>query len=488
VKIFSFLFLLSFCNAQAAEKPSIIVGSKIFAESYILAEIFSQIIDETGEAKAIRKFGLGQTGIAFQALNEKKIDLYPEYTGTIAESILKDHVAKTIPELRAQLEPLGLTISDSLGFKDTYALAVRRDDAQEMSLSKISDLKSHTDIRAALSHEFMERSDGYPKLKAIYGFHLANLHGIAHGLSYQAIERDEISLTDIYSTDAMVQKLNLVVLEDDLSVFPDYSAIIFAQSSLPTRFPKTWKKLLALQDSISSSEMTHLNAMAELEKKTFAEVAAFFLKSKTQHQRASLWSTVWKLTKQHVALVGISLIAAVLVGVPLGIISAKYKFLGQIILSSSGVIQTIPSLALLCFLIPIFGIGNTPALVALFLYGLLPIVRGTYVGLTSLDSRLREVSKALGLSYLQRILRVEIPMASPSIMSGIRTSATINVGTTTLAALIGAGGYGVPIVTGLALNDINTILEGAIPAAIMALVVHWLFDLAEIFIVPKGIR
>jgi len=162
--------------------------------------------------------------------------------------------------------------------------------------------------------------------------------------------------------------------------------------------------------------------------------------------------------------------------------------LGQVILLISGMVQTIPSLALLCFLIPFFGIGTKPALVALFLYGLLPVVLNTFVGIKSIDSRLKETAVALGLRPLERLRLIEIPLAGQSILAGIRTSTVIGIGTATLAALIGAGGYGVPIITGLAMNDLNTVLIGAVPAAGLALIAHFFFEILSRWVVPRGMR
>ena len=136
-------------------------------------------------------------------------------------------------------------------------------------------------------------------------------------------------------------------------------------------------------------------------------------------------------------------------------------------------------MALLCFLIPIFGIGTLPSLVALFLYGLLPIVLSTFTGIKTLDPRLIEAADSLGLTSWQKIKLIEVPLAFPQILAGIKTSAIINIGTATLAALIGAGGYGAPIITGLALNDMPTVLQGAIPAALMAFMVHGIFEVIE---------
>jgi osmoprotectant transport system permease protein len=190
----------------------------------------------------------------------------------------------------------------------------------------------------------------------------------------------------------------------------------------------------------------------------------------------------------HIYLVLVSLGAAVLLGVPLGILAARHEGLGQAELVAVGILQTIPSLALLCFMIPLFGIGKLPALVALSLYALLPIVRNTYTGLIGIDRQLLEIAGVLGLSPWQRLTRIELPLSSLHIMAGIKTSAVWTVGTATLAAFIGGGGYGDLIVRGLALDDLSLILSGAVPAALMALVIHGLFELVDRVVIPKGLR
>jgi osmoprotectant transport system permease protein len=187
-------------------------------------------------------------------------------------------------------------------------------------------------------------------------------------------------------------------------------------------------------------------------------------------------------------LVALSLLLAILVGIPLGVLATRSAFLGGAILSLSGLLQTIPSLALLALLIPFLGIGAIPALVALFLYSLLPIVRNTYVGLTTIPQPLAEAAEAIGLSSAAKLFRVRLPMASPAIMAGIKTSAVINVGTATLAALIGAGGLGEPILSGIQLRQNGLILQGAIPAAVLALLVQRAFDAFDLVVVPRGLR
>jgi len=178
----------------------------------------------------------------------------------------------------------------------------------------------------------------------------------------------------------------------------------------------------------------------------------------------------------------------VLLGLPLGILAARRRRLAQAELMGVGVIQTIPALALLSFMIPLFGIGQLPALVALSLYALLPIVRTTHAAISSLDPRLVEMTTVLGLRGWRRLAWIELPLASVTIMAGIKTAAVLTVGTATLAAFIGGGGYGTLIVTGLALNDVGTILTGAIPAAVMALVIHAAFEALDRVVVPRALR
>jgi osmoprotectant transport system permease protein len=166
----------------------------------------------------------------------------------------------------------------------------------------------------------------------------------------------------------------------------------------------------------------------------------------------------------------------------------KRRRIGQAVLGIAGVLQTIPSLALLVFMIPLLGIGAAPAIVALFLYSLLPIIRNTAAGLAGIPPSIVESAEALGLPAGARLRVVELPMASRSILAGIKTSAVLNVGTATLGALIGAGGYGQPILTGIRLDHVGLILEGAVPAALLALAVQGLFEGLERWVVPEGLR
>lgn len=183
-------------------------------------------------------------------------------------------------------------------------------------------------------------------------------------------------------------------------------------------------------------------------------------------------SKLLEQTLSHISLTLASLFIAILIGVPLGIlISKKLRFSG-LVLGLAGILQTIPSIALLGFMIPLFGIGHKPAIVALFLYSLLPIIRNTFTGIREIEPLLTEAARGMGMTPLQILLKVEIPLAMPIILAGIRTAAVINVGVATLAAYIAAGGLGEFIFGGIALNNTNMILAGAIPAALLAI----LFD------------
>jgi len=493
------LLLFALISLPATAKPQLTVGSKRFTESYVLGEVIKQTVQRAGEADAVHKKGLGNTGIVFAALKTGAIDVYPEYTGTIWQELLKQKGAPDMAAMNTQLQPLGLSVGVPLGFNDTYALAMRDDQAQKLGIVTTSDLAKHPELRVSLSHEFLTRADGWPGVKATYGMPFTP-QGIDHGLAYAAIGGGQIDVTDIYSTDAQIEKYHLRVLKDDKSYFPAYDAVLIYRSDLPTRLPKSWSALQRLQNTIPGDQMVKLNAQAELKHMAFTDIAQDFLATQLKEgtvakaRSTSLLSTTFggdflKLTWEHLRLVFISLFFAILVGVPLGIWGARSRYAAGPILSIVGVLQTVPSLALLIFLIAlVHAIGDLPALIALFLYALLPIVRNTYTGLTDITPALRESAQALGLSAGARLRLVELPLAARSILAGVKTSAVINVGTATLAALVGAGGYGQRIVEGLARNDQQTLLTGAIPAALLALLIQWLFDAADRWLVPAGLR
>ncbi|RUL66514.1 ABC transporter permease subunit [Dyella dinghuensis] len=464
------------------------IGSKAFTESVILGEVARLAARQAGVA-AEHKRELGGTSILWSALQHGDIDAYPEYTGTITHELLKNLAPDAdIPTLRAALKPLGIGITDSLGFNDTYAIGMREDRAAQLGISRISDLLPHPDLRLGLSNEFMDRSDGWPGLRQRYGLPQTQVRGLDHALSYRALASNAVDAIDLYSTDAEIPYYHLRTLDDDRHYFPHYDAIFLYRLSLEQSSPEFVKALQALSGRIGEDAMRQMNAMVKLHGEKETVVAAAFLGVQPDSDGASFWSRLLQRTVEHLRLVLVSLIAAVLLAVPLGVFAARSRRLGQIVMALTGVLQTIPSLAMFVFMIPLFGIGTWPAVAALFLYSLLPIVRNTYTGLVGIPPDLRESAAALGLPRGVRLRRVELPMALRSILAGVKTAAVINVGTATLGALIGAGGYGQPIVTGIRLDDIGLILEGAIPAALMALAVQGLFEGIEHWLTPRGMR
>lgn len=494
-RILSAMLAFALTSTFAAWAGSkVTVGSKAFAESWILGDALTTLARQAG-ADATHRKNLGGTEIVYQALRNGGIDVYPEYTGTIAQVLMKAQGSPSPREMRTFLETQGIGMSESLGFNDGYALAVTAGAQKKYGLFKISDLAVHPDLRLALSHEFIGRADGFPGLAKAYGLHMRNVRGIQHDLAYGALAAGQADVMDIYTTDAQIEKLGLKVLEDDRHFFPRYDAVLLYRIDLPKRAPRAFAAMKRLEGKIDEATMIRANAMVVLDKKTSEEAAATLLHNTlgdaapaSASAASGIASDILHNTLVHLALVGVSLLAAILIGIPLGILAAHSRFLSGLTLSGAGLLQTIPSLALLAFLIPFLGIGTTPALVALFFYSLLPIVRNTYVGLTTIPPNLNEAAQALGLDPMSQLLFVRLPIASPTILAGIKTSAIINIGTATLAALIGAGGLGNPILQGIALRDNSLILQGAIPAAVLALVVQGGFDLLESAVVPKGLR
>jgi osmoprotectant transport system permease protein len=477
--------------ASAGADAVVRVGSKSFTESYVVAEISAQAIEAAGAARVERRVGLGGTGIAYRAVAHGSVDFYPEYTGTISRAILKDPSIESPDAIRTALRPHGLTISEPLGFANTYALAVRADVARRLGLERISDLARHPELSGAFTSGFLERDDGWPGLRRHYGLALASVRTIEHALAYQALASGSVDVIDVFSTDGRLTRADVTVLRDDRRFFPDYAAVLLARTDFVARHPDAWAALeRALVGRLDDRTMTWLNGLADLEGRSARQVAARFLGREVTEadERARLVRELGTLTRQHLELVAAALVLAVLAGVPLGILAVRSVKVGQAELMAVGVLQTIPALALLCFMIPFLGIGTLPALVALFLYALLPIVRGTATGLATLDRQLLEIADVFGLTGWRRLARIELPLASVSILAGVKTAAIWTVGTATLAAFIGGGGYGTLIVRGLALDDVTTILAGAIPAALMALVFHGLFELVDRLLVPRGLR
>lgn len=457
------------------------VGSKNFTESYLLAEMLAQLLEVEGH-KVERRFGLGGTLVCFEALVNREIDVYIEYTGTLEQVILKGSdlhptVSSLNNRLAAQQQPV--KVLDSLGFNNTYAMALKASLSESLGLNTVSQLGNQPDLKVAFSLEFLNREDGWPGLSSLYNLpHQPT--GIDHGLAYQAIDDGKIDITDAYSTDGDLERYQLTVLKDDRGYFPDYLAVPFVHQSLDD---EVLAILSQLAGRLDDETMRGLNAKVVVDGRSFADVASEYLKSvrltEGNHQQQSLSDDIFRHTIDHLQLTIIALSLGCLVGLPLGIIAFRHRAVSRVVVYFAGLLQTIPSIALLALMIPLFGIGMLPAIVALFLYSILPILRNTITALITIDPLLKRVAEAIGLTPTQQLRYVLIPLAMPNILAGVKTAAVISIGTATLAAFIGAGGLGEPIVTGLALNDTRLILQGAIPAACLAIVVELLFEALE---------
>ena len=495
----SIALLLAICvGAASAADPipstqpaHVTIASKSFTESVILAEIATHLA-RSACATATHKQQLGGTRLVFNALARGEIDIYPDYTGTLINEILASQRISTPDELKRALTAEGISITPPLGFNNTYAIGMSQSRAAALNINTISDLRSHPNLKLAFSNEFIDRKDGWPALRDAYQLPQKDVRGLDHDLAYRALVAGSIDATDLYSTDAEIAYYNLKVLTDDKHHFPDYHAVFLYRTDVNDRAPAVAKSLNQLAGKITERDMIAMNAKAKLEKVPESGVAADFL-ARTFNIQSTTTATstaiqILNRTAEHLTLVAISLAAAILVAIPLGILAFKSPRAGHLILATVAAIYTIPSLALLVFMIPLLGIGAYPAIVALFLYSLLPIVRNTHAGLASIPNSLTESAKVLGLPAQYRLFHIDLPLATPSILAGIKTAAVINVGTATLGALIGAGGYGQPILTGIRLDNLNLILQGAIPAALLALLVQGAFESIQRLLIPRGLR
>ena len=479
-------------SAIAADEP-IVVASKNFTEAYILGEALAQLLENEG-FEVDRKIGLGGTKICYDALVEGDVDVYVEYTGTIAEAIKDIDGEPTREKIAAALAPDSVEMLRDFGFNNTYALAVPRQVADERGLARISDLPDHPDLRMAVSHEFLERPDGWPGLQRLYGIEEVPA-GIEHALAYEALADGSIDLTDAYSTDGELKRYDLEVLADDRGFFPVYLAVPLVRVDLDARAKSVLRRVAGTLDD---AEMSDLNAAAVFGGRSTESIAASYLVDKgllgtdadadVALPQDSLVGRLSRNTGRHLFLVAAAVLPATLVAVGLALAIFKLPWFSRGAVYIAGLMQTIPSIALLALLIPLVGIGWLPAVIALFLYALLPILRNAVTALTSIEPTLRRVAVAMGLKPAEELRHVFVPLAMPSIVAGVRTATVICIGTATLAAFIGAGGLGDPIVKGLALNDTRLILEGAIPAALLAVVTELVFEQVERWLVPGHLR
>lgn len=495
----------------AQEARPVVVASKPFAESFVLAEMFAQLLEARGFT-VDRRPGLGETEIAFGALVRGAIDVYPEYTGTGLVAILREDPPDTGEEAYRRVASefarrWGVRWLPPLGFENTYAISVRPATADSLGLATLSDLtRVSRSLVMGLSPDFIGRADGLPGLEAAYGLVPRQVRPLLQSVKYQALAAGEGDVIDGYSTDGQIARYGFTVLRDDRRFFPPYDAAALVGPALVAEVPGAVVALTELSGRITVEEMRELNRRVEVDGESVARVSADALQrlgltdtgtpagADEQPQAESLLSYLWEVrattlaqTRRHVLLVLLSLVAGALVAIPLGLALERTGGAAEWVIRAVGLLQTVPSIALLAFMLPLLGIGVAPAVVALFLYSLFPMLRNTYTGVRGADPAAVASARALGMTEAQLLRWVRLPLSAPVIMAGVRTAAVINVGTATLAAFIGAGGLGDPIVAGLALTDTHMILSGAIPAALLALVVDGALGLAERAVSPKGL-
>jgi len=490
IALLACLLLFTGCSADVQ------VGSKSFTESVILADMLVLMGREGGVDIEPRR-ELGGSQVLFYALSVGEIDAYPEYTGTIRLELFGKETFESDDQVAARLRERGILMSKPIGFNNSYGIAVTKAFAAERGLRKISDLSRHDDLRFGFSNEFVNRKDGWPGLSDAYKLRPKSIRGLQHSLAYKAIESGDSDVIDVYTTDPHIAEHDLFVLDDDRGYFPRYDGVFLYREDLATRAPEVIAAIKQLEGTIDDGQMLAINT--DVEEGTHEQrAAADFLEEEFAMRpeviQPSLARRVWRSTWEHLLLVVVSLSMAIVISVPLGVFAAKNRQVGQFLVSIVEIIQTIPGLALLVLIVSLLAgislpaIGALPVIIALLLYSLLPIVRNTMAGIENVPGSLLESAEAMGLPPTARLSKIELPLASPLILAGIKTTAVINVGYAALGGLIGAGGYGQPIMAGLRLMDAGQMLEGAVPAAILALLVKGGFTLLEKRIVPRGLR
>jgi len=497
---------LAAAPSSAQPKPDTVrVGSKNFTEQMILGELVAQLLERTTDLTVERRFGLGGTDICHAALVQGQLDLYVEYTGTGLLNVLQ---IQTIPNpdrtylavARGYRDRFGLEWLPPIGFNNTYAVAVREADAEARGWTTVGDLAGASDLRGGFTAEFMERPDGFEALKDEYGLEFASTRDLDPGLMYQAVAENQVDVIAAFATDARIEEYDLRILDDDRNFFPPYDAAPVVRTDLLEKHPEVGDALALLAGAISDHRMRRLNHAVDVEKRDPADVARRWIddalgvteENRTPEQldtgaapgffslaldrRAELADK----TLRHLFLTAAGTLIAIAIGVPVGIFIHRVAPVRGPILGLAEIMQTIPSLAMLAFMFALYGLlGSVPAITALVLYALLPIVLNTFTGLREVPAGVVQAADAVGMSGAQRLRMVEIPLAAPVIIAGIRTATVLTVGIATLSTYIGAGGLGDFIARGLARSDSRLTLLGAVPAAIMAVVLSLGIRLVE---------
>ncbi|HSR53190.1 MAG TPA: glycine betaine ABC transporter substrate-binding protein [Acidobacteriota bacterium] len=499
--------------AQPREEEAgrVVVGSKNFAENRLLGEMFAQLLEAHTDLAVERRLGLAGSDICFAAIQGGELDVYPEYTGTALVSLLGMESSRDprfdLFRLRTQLHRLHkLTFLSPLGFENAYEIAVRAEVAQREGLRTISDLaRVAPQLQAAFGFEFMQRPDGLPGLTDAYQLEFAGQQPVQQALKYQLAGQGDIDVLDVYTTDGRNLLHDLVILEDDKNFFPPYQAAPLVREDLLARHPRAVMALELLAGALDAQHMRRLNRRLQESGAAESDVARQALNElglleesagdvSASAPRAGFLAFVYQQrgmlaqrTLEHIGLSLAALLAGTLVALTAALLLERRRRIAEPVIRAVGLTQTIPSIALLAFMVPLLGIGVLPALTALWIYSIFPVLRAAYTGVRDADPQAVQAATALGMTDLQVLTQIRLPLAVPVIMAGVRTAGVITVGTATLAAFIGAGGLGEPIVTGLQLSDSRRILAGAIPAAALAFAADALLALLEKALRPRGL-
>lgn len=499
------LCCIFYCPQLSAK--SITIGSRDFPESVLIAEILSTAIEENTDIKVERKFNLGGVKINLAAMQSEKLDIYPDYSGSLIHNLLGEYDTKAYLDnyLKETLDhKYDFALSKALGFDNSFVLAVRKDFANEHKLKSISDLKSYMDkhpqekLKVAFKHSFIKRPDGYKQIQEIYGINFKNLRAMEYNIALQNLINGKLDIIDSFSTDSRMKHPSIVSLEDDRHALLAYSAVFVSQNKTLENHPELKKILNKLSNRLSNKKMLELNARVE-QGETYHNVALSFLEelqktnteNSTNHKRRSTSSQnnsqnkisdsqiqarlkqdlplLQKAFAEHLKLSLTATFFASLIGIIIGILISYQPRLAKIVLGLISITQTIPSLALLALLIPLVGLGFYPAITALFIYALLPVIQNTYTGISSIENKYIELANSLALSEFKTLARIKLPLALNFIIAGVRTSLVICIGTATLATFVGGGGLGDLIKAGIDLNSNYLISLGAVPAALLAL-------------------
>lgn len=476
------------------EQTVVRVGGKNFTEQEILGEIVAQLIESDPQFRVERSFGLGGTGLVHGALVRGEIDVYVEYTGTALLNMLgyeplTDQEQVYTVVARDYREQWDLEWLEPIGFNNTYAITVRGEQADENGWETIADLAPVAgELSAGFTGEFMERPDGYPGLRRAYGIRFGQVVDVDSGLMYQAVANGQVDVVCGYSTDARIISYDLRMLRDNLKFFPPYDAAPIVRGDLLRAHPEIKTLLAPLAGTIDDATMRRLNHAVDELGRSPASVAANWISGKAARRDAvgtmsfllRRRGMLWRKVVEHLTLTGLAMAIAIGIGVPAGVLIHRYRAGSGFVLAATEIVQTIPSLAMLAFLFAIYGmLGQAPAVTALVLYALLPIVLNTFTALKGVPAEVLEAANGVGMSRGQRLRLVELPLALPVIIAGVRTSTVWTVGIATLSTYIGAGGLGDFIARGLARNDARLTLLGAAPAAIIAVVLSLAIRLVE---------